>query len=127
MPLDGSLTNYPRLDEATWLPQILAYTAGRARQAEAEAAARAAKAQNDALRQLIMAQMKGSPVALCGHRVLTHSTVAGLPRNIKLHDSRTFSFDNLRALILPDGSNVLPHAVASVFGGRSGYDKLEVK
>lgn len=126
-PQAGAQASPPRLPVKPWHSKAQAYQSTQIEQHQLESRARALKAVADALKAELIAISGPVPVAFCGELVLTFSPLAASGASITLADGQKFALGALRGLVLPDGRVVKPEAVASLYGGRAGGTKLDVR
>ena len=108
-----------------WAPKLRTYAALKARQQEADAEARAAKAAADSARDEILAELNGSTAATCGTLVVTVKTGKDVPPSLTLSTGQKLPWEKVTSLIV--GNENIPAAnVATLYGGRSGSTTVEV-
>jgi hypothetical protein len=65
-----------------------------------------------------------SRAARCGKWLLTLSTKAGAAWSIKTTDGQTLNAENVGGIVLKTGEVIPMDKIASLYGGRAGWDEL---
>jgi hypothetical protein len=110
----------------TMLPTLREYAAAKEAKREAEAAARAADNVMKSLQALIVAAMEGQVTAVCESAVVTLSETAAAAASLTMVDGSKTPWDRVTAVLV--GNIQVPRdQVATIYGGRSGSVRLDVK
>ncbi len=118
-------TEIKRLPESM-LPTVREYAAAVQAKKEADAASRAAENVIKGRKAAISAAMEGATTAICGHAVLTLSQTADAPAALTLKTGEKIQWALVSGLTVGN-QYVAAENVYTIFGGRAGSTKLEVK
>ena len=130
MPLDNT-TNLVTASNSTvrlppkLVPLVKDYINARALVKRLNSEAAAADSQMKALRQQIREAMVGAPSAVCGKAVLTHKQGKPVPASLTLSDGSKLPWASVTAIVA-GRDKIAADKIASLYGGRSGSDDIDV-
>ena len=110
----------------SYLPMIVEYANAVSTKKKAEADARAADSVIKRHRESLKSAMDGSETAICEHAVLTLSQTPDAPAAVTLNNGEKILWVAVESLLV--GNRHVPREdIGTIFGGRSGGIKLDVK
>lgn len=133
MPLDGSLEQFVpaapaglvRVSPQKWAATIRDFVAAKALKKKLDAEARAADAQCKALRSQLFPALSGAPSVVCGHQILTLKATAPAQAALTLRDGSKIMWSAVQAVTV-NGRRIVAEDIASLYGGRSGSEDIDV-
>jgi hypothetical protein len=111
---------------ASFMPTIKEFAAAQEAKKQADAAARAADATMRGLQGALEAAMQGQDTAVCEHVVLALTHAREVPATLTLSNGSKIAWTQVTGLTVGN-AYVAATDVTTLFGGRSGYTRLNVK